>query len=304
MSDSSDEDGPRRGMAFTESTDFDGGQWGADGEFYAKGRKKARRQTQEEAIYGVFADDDSDGDDRGKKRGGREVDLQKPVAFVSGAKRSAAEPAEPGARRHDMADDDDDADSSSGDDESEGDGESPTGDGDEEEPRWSIGQAPKNRRRTRRDRRGTAADGPAEEDEGDAAPASDAAVANEPAVEPMSNARFRELLFGVKASAHDLAGGGGSGDASAANASAAPESAARGLGGGSSGEPRAAESRPPQPPQPRHPRGFLASAAKPPAPPQAPGKVPKGMGGFEKHTRGFASKYLERFGFKGQRAWR
>ena len=55
---SSDEDAHEHGgrAAFTVDNDFEGGQW-VGGEFYAKGRRKGRQMTREEAIYGVFAGD-------------------------------------------------------------------------------------------------------------------------------------------------------------------------------------------------------------------------------------------------------
>lgn len=35
-----DEERSSRGAAFTEATDYEGGRWGTDGEFYAKGDAK------------------------------------------------------------------------------------------------------------------------------------------------------------------------------------------------------------------------------------------------------------------------
>ncbi|KAG5176310.1 hypothetical protein JKP88DRAFT_336071, partial [Tribonema minus] len=82
-------------MAFTADNDYEDGQW-IGGEFYARGQKRGRRQTREESVYGVFAEDEDDEDamfrqrkrDRkGKGGGGRgRADLTKPVNFVGGTR--------------------------------------------------------------------------------------------------------------------------------------------------------------------------------------------------------------------------
>ncbi|KAL6622632.1 hypothetical protein ACP70R_032511 [Stipagrostis hirtigluma subsp. patula] len=79
---------------FDMDGDFEGGQFGRDGEFYYRSRRERAPQTRDDAIYGVFAEGDSDydsDDDDGSRRRGRrkrrrdgsEPDLSKPVQFVS-----------------------------------------------------------------------------------------------------------------------------------------------------------------------------------------------------------------------------
>ncbi|KAF8655521.1 hypothetical protein HU200_061066 [Digitaria exilis] len=77
---------------FDMDGDFEGGRWGRDGEFYYRSRRERAPQTRDDAIYGVFAEGDSDydsEDDEGSRRRGRrkrrrdEPDLTKPVQFVS-----------------------------------------------------------------------------------------------------------------------------------------------------------------------------------------------------------------------------
>ncbi|KAF8692145.1 hypothetical protein HU200_039746 [Digitaria exilis] len=77
---------------FDMDGDFEGGRWGRDGEFYYQSRRERAPQTRDDALYGVFAEGDSDydsEDDEGSRRRGRrkrrrdEPDLTKPVQFVS-----------------------------------------------------------------------------------------------------------------------------------------------------------------------------------------------------------------------------
>ncbi|KAL6847098.1 hypothetical protein ACP4OV_022951 [Aristida adscensionis] len=79
---------------FDMEGDFEGGRFGRDGEFYYTARRERAAQTRDDAIYGVFAEGDSDydsDDDEGARRRGRRkrrrdgggVDLTKPVQFVS-----------------------------------------------------------------------------------------------------------------------------------------------------------------------------------------------------------------------------
>lgn len=81
-----------RRMAFTAENDFEGGQW-IGGEFYARSDKRgSHRQTKEDQLYGVFADDSDEESARFRERkkdrrqgGGKGGDLTKPLNFVSGA---------------------------------------------------------------------------------------------------------------------------------------------------------------------------------------------------------------------------
>ena len=79
---------------FSTDADFTDGQW-IGGEFFSSGRKHGRQQTEEDRLYGVFADgSDSDDDRRGKKRGGGgriEADYSFPVGFVSSGLVNKAE---------------------------------------------------------------------------------------------------------------------------------------------------------------------------------------------------------------------
>lgn len=73
---------------FGTEKDFEGGQW-VNGEFYfRKRREKARTQTKDDVIYGVFGDSEDVDDDgysskKRRKDFGRKQDLTKPVNFVS-----------------------------------------------------------------------------------------------------------------------------------------------------------------------------------------------------------------------------
>jgi tuftelin-interacting protein 11 len=73
---------------FGTEKDFEGGQW-VNGEFYfRKRREKARTQTKDDVIYGVFGDSEDYHDDgysskKRRKDFGRKQDLTKPVNFVS-----------------------------------------------------------------------------------------------------------------------------------------------------------------------------------------------------------------------------
>ncbi|XP_047048003.1 septin and tuftelin-interacting protein 1 homolog 1 [Lolium rigidum] len=74
--------------------DFVGGRFGRDGEFYYESRRERAPQTRDDALYGVFADGDSDFDSeedeasrrrrrRKRRRDEAEPDLTRPVQFVS-----------------------------------------------------------------------------------------------------------------------------------------------------------------------------------------------------------------------------
>eukprot|EP00960_Hanusia_phi_P010579 310160-Hanusia_phi.AAC.1 len=66
-------------MRFSVENDFEGGEFGEDGEFYALGQKKGKRQSKNSAIYGVFHESS---DDEG--RGGSKKSYTAPLGFVSG----------------------------------------------------------------------------------------------------------------------------------------------------------------------------------------------------------------------------
>lgn len=69
---------------FSVDNDYENGTW-IGGDFYARKAKTKKRQTKEEALYGV-EDSDSDYEDTGKRRrrgDGKKADLSKPVSFVS-----------------------------------------------------------------------------------------------------------------------------------------------------------------------------------------------------------------------------
>lgn len=74
-------------MRFGVEEDYEDGQW-IGGEFYASKQVKKRNQSRDEALFGVFAESDSDEDGGRKKRkkdgnGGGKADFTKPVNFVS-----------------------------------------------------------------------------------------------------------------------------------------------------------------------------------------------------------------------------
>jgi tuftelin-interacting protein 11 len=69
---------------FSMDNEFEDGTW-TGGEFFARKQKTKKRQTKEEALYGV-EDSDSDYEDSGKRRrrgNNKKSDLTKPVSFVS-----------------------------------------------------------------------------------------------------------------------------------------------------------------------------------------------------------------------------
>ncbi|CAI0423227.1 unnamed protein product [Linum tenue] len=73
---------------FGTENDFEGGEW-IGGEFYYKKRRDKHVQTREDVLYGVFQANSSDSDGEGgssrrrKRRKGKDVDLTKPVNFIS-----------------------------------------------------------------------------------------------------------------------------------------------------------------------------------------------------------------------------
>lgn len=69
---------------FDVDNDFEGGEW-IGGEFFYRNKRQKRQQTEEDRIYGVFAENSSDeeGGRRGRRGDGTKADLTKPVAFVS-----------------------------------------------------------------------------------------------------------------------------------------------------------------------------------------------------------------------------
>ncbi|CAD6266958.1 unnamed protein product [Miscanthus lutarioriparius] len=95
---------------FDMEGDFEGGRFGRDGEFYYRSRRERAPQTRDDAIYGVFAEGDSDYDSeddeqsrrrrrkRRKDGGGGEADLTKPVQFVSTGKFMPTQEPEPEER--------------------------------------------------------------------------------------------------------------------------------------------------------------------------------------------------------------
>ena len=67
---------------FDLDNDYEGGEWIGD-EYFHRGKKQKYQQTAEDRLYGVFADSDSEGESRGKKRSRKPADFSKPVGFVS-----------------------------------------------------------------------------------------------------------------------------------------------------------------------------------------------------------------------------
>ena len=83
---SSDEDD--HGMAFSHENDYEGGQW-EDGEFYAAGKKRGKRQSKSQQIFGVFAEDSSGDDERSSvynRSRRKQSDLRGGITFVSSSK--------------------------------------------------------------------------------------------------------------------------------------------------------------------------------------------------------------------------
>ena len=103
-------------MKFGLDADFDGGQMGEDGEFYAQGVRKGKQQTKRSAMYGVF-DESSDDEDNKKKKGGKgggrkgaKPDYNGGVTFVSGGLKGEAykgSDEEEGSKRSDEEDEED-----------------------------------------------------------------------------------------------------------------------------------------------------------------------------------------------------
>jgi tuftelin-interacting protein 11 len=75
-------------MRFGLENDYENGEFGEDGEFYAAGVRKGKTQSKEKAMYGIFGDssDEEDGRRRGKFAGKPKgkVDYSGGVNFVSG----------------------------------------------------------------------------------------------------------------------------------------------------------------------------------------------------------------------------
>lgn len=67
---------------FDVDNDFEGGEW-IGGEFFYRNKRQKRQQTEEDRIYGVFAENSSDKEGGRRRRDGSKADLTKPVAFVS-----------------------------------------------------------------------------------------------------------------------------------------------------------------------------------------------------------------------------
>ncbi|KAF0890134.1 hypothetical protein E2562_037936 [Oryza meyeriana var. granulata] len=90
---------------FDMDGDFEGGRFGRDGEFYYERRREGAAQTRDDALYGVFAEGDSDydsEDDAGNRRRRRkrrrdesEPDLSRPVHFQSAGKFMPTKEPEP-----------------------------------------------------------------------------------------------------------------------------------------------------------------------------------------------------------------
>ncbi len=67
-----------------EDRDHDGGEW-IGGEYFHRGKRQRRQQTKEDQLYGVFAaDSDEEEERRGRRKGERgQADYAAPVAFVA-----------------------------------------------------------------------------------------------------------------------------------------------------------------------------------------------------------------------------
>jgi tuftelin-interacting protein 11 len=248
MSSDEDEEGGRgrRGQQFSEHNDFEDAVWGDDGELYASGQRRGRKQTKEEQIYGVFADDngaasDSDDGDGILGKSSKRRRLAKGVSFVSSSK-----------------DDQDDAD--------------------DDVPTASFGG------RGRNGAAGRAASSfvKATTLTSDAANDAEPAATDEtqaPVPVQMTNAAFRNLLAGASA---------GVGSAPASLSATADDTRLptafghdrRGIGQATSATSNAAPT-------------TVAATHKQPAKPGS------GKAVFEKFTKGFGSKYLEKFGYSG-----
>eukprot|EP00288_Rhodomonas_lens_P006975 CAMPEP_0177739490 /NCGR_PEP_ID=MMETSP0484_2-20121128/27056_1 /TAXON_ID=354590 /ORGANISM="Rhodomonas lens, Strain RHODO" /LENGTH=113 /DNA_ID=CAMNT_0019253561 /DNA_START=122 /DNA_END=460 /DNA_ORIENTATION=- len=96
-------------MRFSNDNDFEGGEYGSDGEFYALGQKKGKQQSKRSALYGVFDDSSEDeGTSRGKRPNVKK-DYSAPLGFVSGGlKGSALEEEQLRKAKGEGKDDDDD----------------------------------------------------------------------------------------------------------------------------------------------------------------------------------------------------
>jgi len=72
--------------------EYDGLQEGSDGEFYFKQKKKRRKLTKDQKILGIFGpdEDDSDSDERGKKRG-KKINYTGATVFKSAGATEASE---------------------------------------------------------------------------------------------------------------------------------------------------------------------------------------------------------------------
>eukprot|EP00803_Ostreobium_quekettii_P005141 evm.model.scf_54.2 EVM.evm.TU.scf_54.2 scf_54:5179-15799(+) len=79
-------DGDEEYERFDVDNDFEGGQW-IGGEYFYKNKRQKRQQTEDDRLYGIFAEDDSEDEGRGRRgrRGGGpgRSDFTKPVNFVS-----------------------------------------------------------------------------------------------------------------------------------------------------------------------------------------------------------------------------
>jgi tuftelin-interacting protein 11 len=68
---------------FDVDNDYEGLQW-IGGEAFFKAKRQKRQQTKDDQLYGVFADNSSDEDDRPRRKKEKEAaDYLKPVSFVS-----------------------------------------------------------------------------------------------------------------------------------------------------------------------------------------------------------------------------